>query len=213
MKARALLVLVSGLSLAACLDQKASAASITTLYESNNVGSLGGAVYFDVNIANPGGLRFTTVDTNVTNSSSGVSGGLQLYTTSIGGTSVGNQTNPGAWILRSSGTGIGAGQDNPTAVDISDFRLKQGQYGFALVLTNWANRYTNGTGTNQFFSNADLALTFGSASNAPFTGEVFIPRVWNGTLNYQTVPGPLPVLGLAAAFGYSRRLRRRLKRD
>lgn len=143
---------------------------------------------------------------------SGVSGGLQLYTTSQGSTSVGNQTNPGVWTLRGSGTGVGAGTDNPTTFDISNFRLEQGRYGFAVVLTNLANRYTNGTGANQFFSNADLELTLGSASNVPFTGTVFSPRVWNGTLVYQRVPGPLPVLGMGAAFGYSRRLRRRLKR-
>lgn len=207
---RACIALAAALPLLACLEQRASAASLTTLFASNNLGSVGGAVYFDVNITNPGGLRFTEIKTNV--AESGVSGGLQLYTTSQGGTSVGNQTNSGVWTLQGSGTGFGAGTDNPTTFDISNFKLEQGRYGFAVVLTNLANRYTNGTGTNQFFSNADLELTLGSATNVPFTGSVFSPRVWNGTLVYQQVPGPLPVLGLGAAFGYSRRLRRRLKR-
>jgi hypothetical protein len=34
--------------------------------------------------------------------------------------------------------------------------------------------------------------------------------VFTDTLIQQVVPGPLPILGAAAAFGYSRRLRKRL---
>lgn len=210
---RPFLLLAATLPILACLEQRASALSITTLFNSNNSGSPGGAVYFDVNITNPSGLVFTSVLTNVGET---VPGDLQLYATTLGGTSVGNQTNIGAWTLLASGTGTGLGTNQPTLFDITDFALAPGQYGFALVLSgSLGHNYTTGDGSNQFYSNPDLSLTLGSASNVPFTGSAFSPRVWNGTLEYeyQQVPGPLPVLGLGAAFGYSRRLRRRLKRD
>jgi hypothetical protein len=202
-------LLAATLPLLASLEQRASAIAITTLFDSNNGGSVGGAVYFDVNISNPRGLVFTRVFTSV--EEVGTAGGLQLYATSLGGTSVGNETNIGAWTLLASGTGTGLGDNQPTLFDISDFALTPGQYGFALVLSDLSHEYTNGNGSNQFYSNLDLSLTLGSASDVPFSGGAFRPRVWNGTLEYREVPGPLPVLSLGAAFGFSRRLRRRLK--
>ena len=57
--------------------------------------------------------------------------------------------------------------------------------------------YTNGDGSNQFFSNADLSLTLGSATNAPFTGtSAFFPRVWNGSIIYNVGAIPEPASGL-----------------
>jgi hypothetical protein len=65
-------------------------------------------------------------------------------------------------------------------------------YGIALVLDGThGHQYTNGDGGNQNYSNADLSLSFGTATNVPFTGNIFNPRVWNGTIYYdeaQTVP-------------------------
>src|SRR5690606_9679276 len=43
---------------------------------------------------------------------------------------------------------------------------------------------TNGTGSNETYSNADLAINCGSATNVPFTAPIFSPRVWNGTVHY-----------------------------
>lgn len=50
-----------------------------------------------------------------------------------------------------------------------------------------------GLGTNQNYSNADLSLALGSATNVPFTQPVFSPRVWNGTIFYTVVPEPSPM--------------------
>jgi len=36
-------------------------------------------------------------------------------------------------------------------------------------------------------------------------------RIRGASTDYSSVPGPLPILGVAAAFGFSRRLRRRIK--
>jgi hypothetical protein len=219
------IVAAATISLVLGHQDKASAISaISTIFSGNNAGSVGGALYFDVNITNAQGLVFTSIDTNVCNNyllpsdrcnaPPGRLGGLNVYITGPGVSFVGNQTNAGAWSLVASGTGASAASNTPTSVNISDFTLAPGQYGFALVANNWNHAYTNGTGSNQSFSNSDLALSLGSASNVPFTQPIYSPRVWNGTLYYQpqSVPGPLPILGVAAAFGFSRQLRKRIKR-
>ena len=62
-------------------------------------------------------------------------------------------------------------------------------YGIAVVADPAISLfYTNGTGSNQNYSNADLALFLGSATNVPFTAPVFSPRVWNGTIYYTGGP-------------------------
>lgn len=60
---------------------------------------------------------------------------------------------------------------------------------------------SNGTGLNPISANAWSPPTATNLQNIAFTLEV------------SQVPGPLPVLGAAAAFGYSRRLRRRIQQQ
>ena len=45
---------------------------------------------------------------------------------------------------------------------------------------------------------------------APITGAA-APKIDNFTNNYRQSPGPLPILGAGAAFGFSRKLRSRIK--
>ena len=208
------------------LERKAAALSITTTYGSNNdplsnSGSDGGGVFFDINVSNPNGLRFTQIASNIVNSA-GVPGSLTVYATALGGTYVGNTLNSSAWTSIASGVGTSSGEFNPTIIDVTDFVLSQGSYGILLDLgSSWGHAYTNGNGTNQVYSNSDLTLTFGAASNNPFIEtRVYSPRVWNGTLEYEivsasgpaaSVPGPLPLFGVGAAFIFSRKLRKRIK--
>ena len=103
----------------------------------------------------------------------------------------GNETNMALWTLVATGSGTGAGQDVPTHVTLSNsFTLNAGTlYGIAVVADpSIALFYTNGTGSNQNYSNADLSLFLGSATNVPFTAPVFSPRVWNGTIYYTGGP-------------------------
>lgn len=51
----------------------------------------------------------------------------------------------------------------------------------------------------------------------PWIGDAFGNQYWNydgdyGSMSFtQHVPGPLPILGVVAAFGWSRKLRNRIK--
>lgn len=174
----------------------AGAQSITTLFGSNNNGSPGGAVYFDANIGS-NSLSINSFDINTD-----ISGSFSNFQVWIlaGMTSQGNETSP-LWTEVATGSGTGAGIiDSPTHVTLSNsFTLDaSGLYGIALVMDPGGSHfYTNGTGSNQNYSNGDLSLALGSATNVPFTQPVFSPRVWNGTIYYTVVPEPSPMAFLA----------------
>ncbi|MCL4209115.1 MAG: hypothetical protein HRU76_12490 [Phycisphaeraceae bacterium] len=199
-----------GMAVAALATGSAAAGSLTTLFASNNRGSNGGMVYFTVTVLNSNGIRITGFDINNTAGPSDTIA-MDVYTR-VGGHS-GFELNQGAWTLTSSGSGNGAGVNNPAFINVTDFVLGPGTYGMALrALHNGTatsgHEYTNGTGGNQNFGNADLTIALGSATNAAFGPSVFQPRVWNGTIYYEEVPAPgaLALLGLA---GLTARRRRR----
>lgn len=184
---------------------------ITTLFARNNGGAFGGTVYFDINVLDPNGITVEQLFTNTLDSFS--NGNMNVYTRS--GTSSGFQTSAAGWTLISSGSGTGAGVNNPTAFDVTDFVLAQGVTGIAIQSdgANWGHDYTNGNGGNQFYSNSDLALTLGSATNGLFGGPggVFSPRVWNGSIQYtRNIPEPttLMLFGIGIALITTGRSRR-----
>src|SRR5437899_26520 len=156
---------------------------ITTLFASNNNGSAGGAVYFDLTVAaNP--ITVTALDINT--DFTGAFSNFRVYVLP-GMTFQGHETNMALWTQVATGSGTGAGLNQPTHVTLSNsFPLTAGTlYGIALVADPaFGHFYTNGNGSNQNYSNADLALFLGSATNVPFTAPVFSPRVWNGTIYY-----------------------------
>jgi subtilisin-like proprotein convertase family protein len=161
--------------------------SLGTLFGSNNGGAQGGAVYFDVTVG-PEDINVIDLDLNTADA-----GGFTVEVYSLVGTYVGNEGNAGAWTLSATGTGTGAGIDVPSnAVLDAPITLTAGTtYGMALVLdAGHGHSYTNGDGSNQNFSNADLSIQLGAASNVPFDGSPFSPRVWNGNINYEIGTGP-----------------------
>jgi N-acetylneuraminic acid mutarotase len=165
--------------------------SITTLFASNNFGSLGGANYFDLTVASSA-ISVTALDINTAETVS--FSNVRVYVLP-GMTSVGHETNMALWTQVATGSGTGAGVDLPTHVTLSNpFPLAAGTlYGIAVVADPAITlHYTNGNGSNQMYSNADLSLALGSATNVPFTAPVFTPRVWNGTIYYDVGGGGTP---------------------
>ncbi|NRA96041.1 MAG: hypothetical protein HRU14_07510 [Planctomycetes bacterium] len=161
-----------------------SAQSITTPpnFVSNNGGSPGGAVYFDVTVISPGGLFIESFDCNT---SLAAGGAVDIDVFICPTTSVGNETNTGVWNQVCCGSGTALGLNLATSFDTSDFQLLPGTYGMA-ILNSGGHRYTNGDGTNQAVATPEMSLALGTASNVPFTAGIFSPRIWNGTIHYAT---------------------------
>ncbi len=161
---------------------------LATLFASNNGGNTGGQLFFDVTVTKPGGITVEQIDIN----SGGVVGtGYTLSVYTVPTTYVGSEANFGAWTLASSGIGGLMGTDIPSVTEMTPFHLAPGSYGMSVVLgATAAHAYTNGTGTNQAYSNADLSISLGAALNVPFSGVPFTPRVFNGALRYDCAAPP-----------------------
>jgi hypothetical protein len=165
--------------------------ALTTLFASNNGGSAGGQVFFDIDVLTPAGINVAQLDTN-TSLAVGTAFTLNVFTKA--GTFVGFETNVGAWTQVASGAGISAGTDQPSLVEFPDFLLPQGVTGVALILVGGAHRYTGTSAAPPvtFYANADLTITGGKALNVPWSGTPFSPRMWNGRVRYNcTPPGPV----------------------
>ncbi len=157
---------------------------LTTLFAAGNGGALGGAVYFDVNVLNDITLTGLYVHTAETGAFT-----ADIYTI-VGGTYVGNQTNAGAWTLLGTVSGTAQGLGTPSEGTFgSSIALSGGtNYAMAVVMdASHGHDYTNGNGSNQFYSNGDVEISLGSATNVPFTGSVFNPRIFNGGVIYEAL--------------------------
>jgi PEP-CTERM motif len=187
------------------------AAFLTTTFGSNNLLAAPAGNFFDITVAGSG-LKVTSLEVNVSGTE-GQTFGVTVYDKV--GTYLGSEQNSSAWTVVSTGTGVCAGTtDAPELVTLnSPIVLKaQTTYGWFVTITTpnagLLLEYTFGTGNNQIYSNSDLTLTTG-ASESSYFGQLFSPsskvfqdRVWNGTIEYNTVPEPasfaMVALGLAA---------------
>jgi hypothetical protein len=158
---------------------------LTTIFASNNGNANGGATYFDIDVVDPAGITIFNIDINT----SATAAGIEVFTTPT--TYVGATVDPSLWTSVAVGTGAGAGIDSPTQVCLSatgGIFLAPGQYGIAIVQDAGTNaRYTTGTAPFALsYSTAEATLNLGSGTNSPFTASLFTPRVWNGSLHYES---------------------------
>lgn len=168
----------------------------TTLFQSNNAGVAGSGLFFDVTVTNPDGISLCAVSVNI-NGGTGTNFTADVYTTP--GTYVGNDANAAAWTLIGSGSGTSRGLNNPSTVSFAPVYLTPGSYGFAVYVNGIGPAYS-GTGANPApglptYTSTDLRFDLGLARNGLFGAAttVFTPRIFNGTLHYETVAQGLAV--------------------
>ncbi len=164
-----------------------SSNSITTTLTSNNNGAASWTVLYDLTVG-ANDIEITDIDIN-TNATTPFN--LDLYT--IVGSYVGNETNATAWgapAASGSGTGMGTNIASNALLDSPLTLSANTTYGIAIIL-DVTVFYTNGTGCpgNQCYDNGEVSLSLGSAVAGIFTGNIFTPRIWNGSINYNiTIP-------------------------
>lgn len=170
---------------AALLTAGISAQSLTTPpnFVSNNGGGDGGGVYFDLTATSD--LTIDSLDLNFS-AAAGTPVTINVYARV--GTHVGFEATTDGWLLVTGDTGgvVTAGLDLPTSFTLATPVCLSGgaTFGIAIETIGSGHRYTNGDGTNQTVSNADLAFSGGSANNTVFGAAPFTPRVANATFNY-----------------------------
>jgi hypothetical protein len=159
-------------------------ASITTLFTGIGSGNPGNCVYFDVVVPSGDGVLVRGLQVHL-NSSVNTPGTIEVYTCA-GGRS-GNQTTPAAWTLVTSGPVTAAGLSLPSAVAIGQFFLPPGTTGIALRALGVTHRYTHNLPGITSYSNGQLTITGGEATNVPFSGTILTPRMANVTLQYDSL--------------------------
>ncbi|HTF88057.1 MAG TPA: hypothetical protein VK843_06575 [Planctomycetota bacterium] len=169
---------------AVALTANAFADSITTLIAGNGAASTGGVVMFDMQVTNPNGVQIQAMDFNVLGHH--VAFNAKIFVTP--GSYVGNENNAAAWSLVSQASSVAEYQDVPAYVDIPDFALAPGSYGIAIYCDNQRLVFTDGTGANQNYANADLTLHLGAATFGFFSSTILSPKVFNGTFYYNGGP-------------------------
>jgi hypothetical protein len=184
---------------------------LTTTFASNNSGSAGGGVYFDLTSTTD--LQITQFDLNC-NSATPQAVDIHVYWRV--GTAFGNEGSNAGW--NDGGTDQGGVMTSPTATPTS-FTLTfplcipaNVAVGIAIQMNGVGNAYTNGTNPTpgNVYTTTELTLAGGTAGNALFAGTVFSPRVVNTNVHYSlgacSVYAPPGLVGTAEAIPLSNTL-------
>jgi hypothetical protein len=185
---------------------------LTTLFAGPN-GLLGGGVVFINMTVNVPAITINRIDVN-SNAAAGTQGRVRVWQTlpafPLFSGSEGVAAN---WQLLAEGAVIAAGNDLPSTVCFElPFTLTSamGPRGYAIEHIGIGPRYTNGTGSNQIYNNAEISLNAGAAGGSspyadagganPFWTATNNPRVFNGSIHY-TVGTSAPVCSFSNRFG------------
>ena len=175
-----------GCLLSSCLlgvgATEASAQScMSTFFVSNNGGVADWGNFMDLTVHAPGGITITDLEVNDKNGGTG--GGLVAIDVWVTPTSyLGQEHNASAWTLLASGTGIAQPENTPTPIDVSDAYLAAGSYGvFVHHRLGGGPAYTSSPGSGLQWPGINLTLDMGTSMSGLFTGNLFTPRIWNGT--------------------------------
>jgi hypothetical protein len=164
-------------------------------FVSNNQGSVGGAGYFQMDVLSSFGRTICGIDVH-TSAAAGTPLTADLYVniveTNIALLTTGAPALAASnWCRVSAMTGVANGPGVPSPMLLAvPLDLPLGSYVMA-VAGNFQHLYTNGTGSNEVASGGGVTFRAGGASNVPFTGTVFTPRVFNATFHVDVPPGPI----------------------
>ena len=152
---------------------------LTTLFAPGAGGAAGGAVYFDLTCTHAAGITLTEFGISL-QGTGGIAGSMDVYVAPIG---VGH-TDPG-WSLASGGSYTSAVPTTPTPVTLTPPIVMADGCAFRVaIVSTLAQSYTTGTALPLVYSTAELELQAGQASNVPFTGTLFNPRIANLEIHY-----------------------------
>lgn len=99
------------------------------------------------------------------------------------GSYVGYVSSDAGWTLLGSYTVTSAGVGNPTRLPIGGLTIPAGEtYGIYVTLTSGSLTYTNGTGSNEVYTNSDFQMVHGNGG--AYFAVTNNPRVWNGRIYY-----------------------------
>ena len=206
-----------GLALVASL---AAQSPLTTIFLGPNGLANGGVTFINMTVSVPS-ITVNRIDVN-SNSALGTQGYVRVWQTVTGVSFYsGSETNAANWQVVGEGPVIAAGNDLPSIVCMKvPFTLTNtmGQRGYAIEHIGVGPRYTNGTGTNQTYNNAEISLFAGVAAgnttfadplaplndaSYPFVGALAgggAARVWNGSIHY-AIGGSAPVCSFSERVG------------
>jgi len=155
------------------------AASITSTFASNNWAA--GNMFNLTNISNKKVMLTGQFEGNF---STGHSGNIDVWYRL--GSYVGNETSPLGWTLLGNTSFFSNGTNTATSFNINhSLILDPGQLIGLYIASSTSIRYTNG---NQTISDGTLQLDLGIGRGAgTFSGEVYSPRQWNGSIYYDDV--------------------------
>jgi PKD repeat protein len=167
-----------------------SAPSLDTTLAGGNGGAVDWASLFDLVVANPLGVEICGLDLRA-NAAAGTAFAVDVWICPV--TCVGNESNAAVWRRVAQGSGVSSGNGPGEVRSFVAFAtpgrgvyLAPGSHGFMIHHRSGSGMTYSGATTPGLYGNADLAFRDSRVRAGLFSGALFAPRVWNGSLHYAT---------------------------